>query len=596
MINIIALLLVALLAFTIWSAISLLQNRRLAIASGLPYVCIPVYEFNILYFMISTSSLYTGFVSRLPFGLGNFHKYVQYDWRWKAKHSLHKKHGDVFITVSPRNLVFNLADPAAVEEVFNSRARFVKPTWQYDMLNIYNHNVLTSEDEEWVRHRRYTSRPFTEKNNHAVWSEALEQAQGLITQWTTMSSSTVPDPKGFYISEVGKDTLKLAIHVLSSAGFGVSLSFQENKNPLALVKDYLNDAEPIEGFRITYREAIKHITGSIMGVLVTLRCVPKSLCPILPPFFTKTFNAYDDLGRYMSRLIEDARAEVTSGGSHSEANNLLYSLVRNSESAEDDEKAGSGGKNAGLSDADIKGNVFIFIIAGHETSGATLEYALVLIALYREKQAWLQAQVDEALQGESENPLEWSYKKVFPKLAAPLAIMLETLRMFAPVPVIPKWVGDSPQTITVAGKPCHIPARSVVNIGCPGIHYNPKYWPDPYTFKPERWIPAPGAVKVDTGKEMFENTYPKVIAPIKGSFMAFSDGVRGCLGQKFAQVEFVAVFASLMREWTIELVPRAGETVEECDRRIAQTLEDSSTRSSLMIRAQVELRMVKRRK
>jgi cytochrome P450 len=42
-------------------------------------------------------------------------------------------------------------------------------------------------------------------------------------------------------------------------------------------------------------------------------------------------------------------------------------------------------------------------------------------------------------------------------------------------------------------------------------------------------------------------------------FIAWSAGARSCPGQKFSQVEVVAVMASLFRDWRVKPVPEVGE-------------------------------------
>lgn len=86
-----------------------------------------------------------------------------------------------------------------------------------------------------------------------------------------------------------------------------------------------------------------------------------------------------------------------------------------------------------------------------------------------------------------------------------------------------------------------------------------RYWGhDNLTWKPSRWIVQSSSnVSDDLGTRLSQETF---LTPQKGTFIAWSEGVRNCPGKKFAQVEFVATMAALFREYHAEPVAKDGET------------------------------------
>lgn len=54
-----------------------------------------------------------------------------------------------------------------------------------------------------------------------------------------------------------------------------------------------------------------------------------------------------------------------------------------------------------------------------------------------------------------------------------------------------------------------------------------------------------------------------------------STGPRVCPGQKMAQVEFIAVFATLLRHHRIDAVPLNGETRAQTDVRLDRRMQGS---------------------
>lgn len=64
--------------------------------------------------------------------------------------------------------------------------------------------------------------------------------------------------------------------------------------------------------------------------------------------------------------------------------------------------------------------------------------------------------------------------------------------------------------------------------------------------------------------------------PEKGSFIAWSDGMRGCPGKKFAHVEHVAAMAGLFRDHRVSPVLEEGETAEAANARIENIARDAA--------------------
>lgn len=106
---------------------------------------------------------------------------------------------------------------------------------------------------------------------------------------------------------------------------------------------------------------------------------------------------------------------------------------------------------------------------------------------------------------------------------------------------------------------------------------HPKYWgEDSLEWKPQRWIlpppsstPSQSTITNALESESFK-PLPKII------FFAWSEGMQSCPGKKFAQVEFVAVMASLFTEYRAEPVPKVGESLDGARIRLKGVVEDST--------------------
>jgi cytochrome P450 len=87
------------------------------------------------------------------------------------------------------------------------------------------------------------------------------------------------------------------------------------------------------------------------------------------------------------------------------------------------------------------------------------------------------------------------------------------------------------------------------------------------------------------GSEANKTPYTEeILTPIRGSYIPWADGLRVCPGKKFAEVEFVAVIAALLRRHRVEVVSSAGETVSQARKRVYRVVEDSRLRLTLQMR------------
>ncbi|KAG5648537.1 hypothetical protein DXG03_003148 [Asterophora parasitica] len=133
------------------------------------------------------------------------------------------------------------------------------------------------------------------------------------------------------------------------------------------------------------------------------------------------------------------------------------------------------------------------------------------------------------------------------------SVFNETLRLFPPVTGIPKESAeDTTLTTTDAqgNKTVVVVPKGVdITIDVPGLHYNPRYWEDPHSFKPSRFL----------------GEWPR------DAFLPFSAGARACLGRKFFETEGIAILTLLVSRYKIEIKEEpqfAGETFEEKKARI----------------------------
>jgi len=192
--------------------------------------------------------------------------------------------------------------------------------------------------------------------------------------------------------------------------------------------------------------------------------------------------------------------------------------------------------------------MFIFYIAGHETSGHTLSFALNMLAVHQEEQEALYQHIKGVLPDGRLPTCD-----DIPRLDRDTATLNETLRMFPPAPEVPKYSAEDASLVVGnrAGETTAIPvpAGTRITIDVAGLHYNPRYWDDPYTFKPERFM----------GKWD------------KDAFVPFSGGARACIGRGFFEMTGLGMLTTLIQRYKVEPHPKfAGESFEQLKARYSE--------------------------
>lgn len=528
------------IAWSSWSLFGLYHNYQIAKTIGIPVVVVPVNSLNVPWLIFNqllrihpTLSKFRDRVIRkgLPFS------YI--GWQFEQGHGIHARLGPAFVLVSPSLIEVVIGEAAAAHNLLSRRKDFIKPAVLYDGLNVFGPNLNTAEGEVWQRHRRITAPSLNERISASVWQESLCQAQQMLDYWTKSGREGV--------SSMMEDTATLALNVLTACGFGEHTNFQNT--PVV---------EPSTG-DMTYRDAVMMILRRFAFLLVL---------PIRYLSFPFTPKAWKELGRACHSFEQHVRTllekEKIAQSSHDRGGNLLTNLIRASES-ERDAKTGTG-----LNDEEILGNMFIFTLAGHETTANTVVTAIVYLARYPNYQKWIREELESVLKDSSISIDE--YEVVFPRLKRCLAVMYETLRLHGSIVFIPKATNNESQQLKIGDQVCAIPANTFVYVNNHAIQQDPHVWGDnSQHWLPERWISREDAHSGNSGLD--DETLLEYPA---GAFIPWADGPRVCPGRKFSQVEFVAVLATAFLQHQVTPVKEFDrQTQAETERKLDTMLQRS---------------------
>eukprot|EP00803_Ostreobium_quekettii_P005980 evm.model.scf_345.2 EVM.evm.TU.scf_345.2 scf_345:33857-40216(+) len=179
----------------------------------------------------------------------------------------------------------------------------------------------------------------------------------------------------------------------------------------------------------------------------------------------------------------------------------------------------------------LRDDLLSMLVAGHETTGSALTWALYLLVQNPDKMEKAVEEINQVM-GDRENPTLADYQK----LRYITLCMCESLRLFPHPPVL---LRRAAQADVLPGG-YKVPVGQDVMISIYNVHHNPDVWENAEDFIPERFGmegPVPNESNTDY------------------KFIPFSGGPRKCVGDQFALMEAVVALAVILREFDFSIVP-----------------------------------------
>jgi cytochrome P450 len=207
-------------------------------------------------------------------------------------------------------------------------------------------------------------------------------------------------------------------------------------------------------------------------------------------------------------LIADAR--------HHPKDDLLGMLL-----AMRDEKTGEG-----MSDGQARDEVVTIFFAGHETTAAAMTWAFYLLAEHPGVEERVRAELKTVLNGRLPTFAELQ------KLTYTKQVIDEVLRLYPPAYLFAR---EAVTEDVIDGY--RIPPNTLIFLTPFVTHRDPRYWPDPETFDPDRFTPDQAASRP------------------RHFYYPFGEGPHVCIGNNFALMEMQLILAAALQRFHLRLVP-----------------------------------------
>ncbi len=178
-----------------------------------------------------------------------------------------------------------------------------------------------------------------------------------------------------------------------------------------------------------------------------------------------------------------------------------------------------------MTNEQLRDELMTIFVAGHETVANALTWTWYLLSQHPEAETRMHAELHEALWGRQPDYNDLVH------LPYTRQVFAESMRLYPPGWVIGR---TALSDYEVGGYV--VPAGTVVLISQYVMHRDPRFYPDPERFDPDRWTPE------------------AVASRPKYAYFPFGGGVRQCIGESMAWMEGVLLIATLAQDWTPRLL------------------------------------------
>jgi cytochrome P450 len=375
-----------------------------------------------------------------------------------------------------------VSDPAGIKRVLlDNVANYPKTTLEQRILSTaFGDGLLTSDGEKWRAHRRVMSPSFDHRSIASYAPVITAAAEARLQAWDAKDDNAEVD--------IAREMVTLTLEVISRTMFSADSDTLQSR---------LDD---------TLRNGLAELSFGFQHI-----------APVIGPFLMKRKLAriranFEAVDAVMQNLIRGR--EKRAGAAPKD---LLDRLI----AATDDETG------LRMSDEEVRDEVIIIFLAGHETSALAATYVWYLLSLHPEAEAKLHAELDAVLGGRvpAYDDLE--------KLTYTRMVIEEAMRLYPPAPGLSARVAH--ENDEICGRP--IAKGTEIAILPWVVHRHRALWDDPDRFEPERFSRG------------------QSVARPRFAYLPFGGGPRICIGAQLALAEVSLLVATMAQRYRLKLVP-----------------------------------------
>lgn len=387
-------------------------------------------------------------------------------------HDLHSEYGDFVLSQLGRTKIYFVANPEAIQECLVSRHKdFHKSRSYFALRLVMGNGLVTSEGDFHLRQRRMIQPAFHR--------DRIREYGLAMVQFAAQARDEYQAGQSY---DINRSMMRVTLYIVAKALFNSDVTADARRIGKAL-------------------DTLMHMDAVFLNPFGPL------IAKLPLPINRLRKKMVADIDDVIYRMIAERRASGDQG-------DLMSMLL-----AARDEDDGTG-----MSDLQVRDEAVTLFLAGHETTANALTWTWMLLAQHPDIEAKFHEELDRVLEGREPTPEDYG------KLVYTRQILAESMRLYPPVWAFAR---EAVSDTTIGGYP--LLAGSQVIICSHVVHRDPKLYPDPERFDPERFTEANSA-----GRHKF-------------AYFPFGGGRRLCIGEGFAWMEGVLVLATIGQKWKFRL-------------------------------------------
>ncbi|MCA1646544.1 MAG: cytochrome P450 [Chloroflexi bacterium] len=384
-----------------------------------------------------------------------------------------REYGDIVTFRTGPQRSFLLNHPDYIEDVLvTHNHRFIKPFALRRMRLFLGDGLVSSDGEAWRRHRRLAQPAFHRDRVTAYGDVMVGYARRRIAEWHAGE-----------VRDLHQEMMQITYEIVGKTLFD---------------SDVGDRAGDVRTWLAIVLEHYQKLVSSFWILLPDAVPTPANL---------RLRKAIKHLDAAIYRVIDERQA----GGS--DRGDLLSMLLR-----------GQDEDGSRLSRRHLRDEVMTLMFAGHDTTALTLTWCWYLLAQHKQVEERLHAELANVLRGRAPTVDD------VPNLTYTTMVVDEVLRLYPPAWGIAR---EAVEDCEIGGY--RIPKGSIVLMSQAVMHRDARYFDDPESFRPERWMDG------------LAKRLPKY------AYFPFGGGQRLCIGNAFALMESALLIGTIAQSYRFAL-------------------------------------------